>query len=143
MAGDKPPYKLTIKLESERPDVIGEALGQLRTIAGEHDQTGKGSATLTIESYLEQPLSAICAAFEQWLWEHTIGVGCEMNLARPGLRPEMAAVFRARKATPMDRRGWEGSTDGAAVIHISGLRALPSPGAPLLSVDDASYTIEE
>ena len=143
MAGDKPPYKLTIKLESERPDVIGEALGQLRTIAGEHDQTGKGSATLTIESYLEQPLSAICEVFEQWLWGHTIGVGCEMNLARPGLRPEMAAVFRARKRTPMDQQGWEAAPDSGAVIHISGLRALPSPSVPLLPVDDATYTIEE
>jgi hypothetical protein len=140
---DKAPYKLTVKIDSERPDAIGQALSQLREIAGEHDQVGKGSATITIESYLEHPLSAICEAFEEWLWQHQIGLGCEMTLGRPGVRPEMAAIFRARKATPMDRQGWEGAQNSGPIVIASPL-ALPMPNShPMLEVDEGSYTVEE
>lgn len=143
MAADKPPYKLTAKLDSERPDVIGEALGQLREITGERDQTGKDTATLTIESYLEQPLTEIMAAFEEWLWQHKIGLGCEMFIGRPGVRPEMAAVFRARKDTPMDRQGWD-ATASAETIVIAPPLALPMPNShPMLEVDEGSFTVEE
>lgn len=143
MAGDKAPYKLTVKLDSERPDAIGQALSQLREIAGERDQTGKGSATLTIDSYLEQPLTEICAAFEEWLWQHQIGLGCEMTIGRPGVRPEMAAVFRARRDTPMDRQGWEGAASQGTIVIAPPL-SLPAPNShAMLEASEGSFTVEE
>ena len=48
---EKAPYKLTVKLDSSRPDAIGEAMQSLRDIAGDYDQTGEASATITMESY--------------------------------------------------------------------------------------------
>ena len=100
---DKAPYKLVVKLDSARPDTLGQALAQLRNIAGEYDQTGKGEASITIECYKEVPLTNICDDFEEWLFKHAIGIGCEMRVTRPGLRPEMVATLRARYETPMDK----------------------------------------
>ena len=48
---EKAPYKLTVKLDSSRSDAIGEAMQSLRDIAGDYDQTGEASATITMESY--------------------------------------------------------------------------------------------
>lgn len=143
---DKPPYKLTVKLDSARPDALGQALGQLCEIAGEYDQTGEGSATITIECWQEKPLQAICDDFEEWLFMHQIGLGCEMGIKRPGLRPEMISVLRARHKTPMDDAGWEdgkAAEPEASAIVIAPPLALPAPGAlPLLEVDEGAFTVE-
>lgn len=147
MATDKAPYKLTIKLDSARPDALGEALRVLRDIAGEYDQTGEGAASITIESWQEKPLQGICDDFEEWLFKHQIGLGCEMGIKRPGLRPEMVSVLRARHATPMDRQGWEDDEQAdeadARPIIIAPLLALPAPCETLeLDIDEADLVEE-
>lgn len=106
MADEKPPYKLVIKFTSARPDAIGDALAQLRELASEFDQTGEGTAQVTFESFRQRDLTELSDAFEDWLFRHMIGIGCEMSLKRPGLRPEMLATLRARHGTPMDAAGW-------------------------------------
>lgn len=152
---EKAPYKLTVKLDSSRPDAIGEAMQSLRDIAGDYDQTGEASATITMESYQEDPLRSICDAFEEWLYKHAIGLGCDIKLQRPGLRPEMLSVLRARHATPMDQSGWtepsEDVSEGGDVLVTeppappAGL--LPSPMLALPAPDDelvieGSYTVD-
>ena len=154
MATEKAPYKLTVKLDSSRPDAIGEAMQSLRDIAGDYDQTGDGSATITIESYQEDPLRSICDAFEEWLYKHAIGLGCDIKIQRPRLRPEMLAALRARHATPMDEAGWTAPTDDEGdddvlvtepPAEVAGL--LPSPMLALPAPDDelvieGSYTVD-
>lgn len=126
---EKAPYKLTVKLDSSRPDAIGEA-----------------SATITMESYQEDPLRQICDAFEEWLYKHAIGLGCDIKLQRPGLRPEMLSALRARHATPMDDAGWTAPTDedadegGAGGLLPSPVLALPAPSDEL--VINAEFTVE-
>ena len=160
MATEKAPYKLSVKLDSSRPDAIGQAIQALQDITAEADQSGDGSATITIESYQEDPLRSICDAFEEWLYKHAIGIGCEIKIARPGLRPEMAARFRERYATPMDDAGWtapapstpqadEDEGDDVLITEpppaVAGL--LPSPVLALPAPDDelaieGSYTVD-
>jgi hypothetical protein len=106
MAADKPPYKLTIKLDSARPDALSQAMEALREIISDHDQTGEAESTIVIESFKESPLLMVREAFEEWLWKYKIGIGCKIRLDSPGVRPESATLFRARFATPMDRQGW-------------------------------------
>ena len=157
---EKAPYKLTVKLDSSRSDAIGEAMQSLRDIAGDYDQTGEASATITMESYQEDPLRSICDAFEEWLYRHAIGLGCDIKLQRPGLRPEMLAALRARHATPMDDAGWtapapstpqadEDEGDDVLITEpppaVAGL--LPSPVLALPAPDDelaieGSYTVD-
>ena len=151
---EKAPYKLTVKLDSSRPDAIGEAMQSLRDIAGDYDQTGEASATITMESYQEDPLRQICDAFEEWLYKHAIGLGCDIKLQRPGLRPEMLAALRARHATPMDDAGWTAPTDDEgdddvlvteppippAGLLPSPVLALPAPSDEL--VIEGSYTVD-
>ena len=114
-----------MKLDGARPDAIGEALVKLREIAGEYDQTGEGSAAIVIESWQELPLTSVMEDFEEWLYQHQIGLGCEMGVKRPGLRPEMISVLRARHATPMDESGWEAPAEGDEVL------ITPAPFEPL------------
>jgi hypothetical protein len=59
MATDKPAYKVTIKLEGVNPELISEAMGELRERASEYDQIVAAQATLTIESWKEAPLRSI------------------------------------------------------------------------------------
>lgn len=151
MATEKAPYKLTVKLDSSRPDAIGEAMQSLRDIAGDYDQTGEASATITMESYQEDPLQQICDAFEEWLYKHAIGLGCDIKLQRPGLRPEMLAALRARHATPMDQSGWTELSEGGDVLvtepPVPPAGLLPSPMLALPAPDDelvieGSYTVD-
>ena len=160
MATEKAPYKLSVKLDSSRPDAIGQAIQALRDIAGDFDQTGEATATITFESYQEAPLRDVTDTFEEWLYKHAIGIGCEIKIARPGLRPEMAARFRERYATPMDDAGWtapapstpqadEDEGDDVLITEpppaVAGL--LPSPVLALPAPDDemiinAEYTVD-
>jgi hypothetical protein len=148
MAEDKAPYKLVVKLDSARPDAIGQALGQLRDIASDYDTTGKGEAQVSFESYQERTLKEICDAFEEWLYKHAIGLGCKMRIDRPGLRPEMLSVFRERQHTPMDDQGWEGAEEEQELNESlitpppRELLALPAPRYEL-TVDDGTYTFED
>ena len=151
---EKAPYKLSVKLDSSRPDAIGQAIQALRDIAGDFDQTGEATATITFESYQEAPLRDVTDTFEEWLYKHAIGIGCEIKIARPGLRPEMAARFRERYATPMDDAGWTAPTDDEGdddvlvtepPAEVAGL--LPSPMLALPAPDDepvieGSYTVD-
>lgn len=100
---EKPPYKLTIKLDGAKPERITEALTALRETAADHDQSGDVSATMTLEGYQEAPLRAIMDIFEEWLYRHAQGLDCEMGLKRPGIRPETIAMrMREKQTTPMD-----------------------------------------
>lgn len=152
MAAEKAPYKLVVKLESAQPDAIGDALNTLRVIAGDFDQIGEASASVTFESYQERPLSAICEAFEAWLYERQLCIGCELRVQRPGVRPEMLSVLRARQATPMDRAGWNAAGDSGETVEGEGSAGadmrvieppaplaglLPSPLLALPAPDDA------
>lgn len=110
---DKAPYKLVVKLDSARPDAISQAIEQLRDIAAEYDQTGKSDATFTIEAWKLTDLQAVMDDFEIWLFQHMIGIGCQMKIQRPGVRPEMVSTLRARNATPMDEAGWTPANDEA------------------------------
>jgi hypothetical protein len=142
MAADKPPYKLTVKLDSARPDALSQALEALRDIISDHDQTGEAESTIVIESFKESPLLEVREAFEEWLWKYKIGIGCKIRLDSPGVRPESASIFRARFATPMDQEGWEGEeAEGEPLI-------TPPPFVPAQLMPPADWvegeaTIEE
>lgn len=104
MPDPKPPYKMTVKLTSARPDAIAEALAELRRLMSDYDQSGETAATITIESYKEIPLVSIRDDFELWLYKYKIGIECEIKRGEPGLRPE--TVLRLKRSTPMDDEGW-------------------------------------
>jgi hypothetical protein len=147
---EKPPYRMTIRLSSARPDAIGEALTEIRSLAGDYDQAVETSATLSLESYKEAPLRTIYEMFELWLYSYKIGIECEVKLAQPGVRPETIAAMRATRNTPMDRAGWEQDEednededeDERKPIIIAPPLALPPARLPALTVDDGSFTIE-
>lgn len=151
MAEDKAPYQLTVELDSSRPDALAKAMDQLRDIAAECDMTGKAKATIKFESYKQAELNEVMDQFEEWLFQFAIGLGCQMKIARPGLRPEMQSVFRQRYATPMDERGWEPTDEdtalqGEALIppdtHVR--LALPEPGVSLmLETSNGEYEIAD
>lgn len=157
MAEDKAPYQLTVELDSARPDALSKAMDQLRDIAAEFDTTGKAKATIKFESYKQAELNEIMDAFEEWLYKFAIGLGCQMKVQRPGLRPEMQSVFRERYATPMDERGWNETAedtaidpdqpiDGEAIITPDTcLRlALPEPGVTLmLETSDGEWEVAD
>lgn len=104
---DKPPYKLTIKLDGAKTEAIMEALAEFRERAGEYDQVPETQATITIESWQEAPLRAVLDAFETWLYYHG-AVECEIKIQRPGLRPETREMLaREKRRTPMDREWGE------------------------------------
>lgn len=107
MPNETAPYKLTIKLTSSRADAVGEALTELRQMMSDYDQSGKTATTVVLESYKEAPLTEIANIFELWLYRYKIGLECDMNLHRPGLRPETIVAMRAAHATPMDKQGWD------------------------------------
>lgn len=108
MPNEKPPYKLTVKLDGAKPERIAEAMAELRERASEYDQSVEAQATLTIESWQEAPLRAVLDAFETWLFYRAQGVDCEIKLQRPGVRPETREMLaREKRATPMDRQGWD------------------------------------
>lgn len=107
-AEPKPPYKLTVKLDGARPELIAQALTQLRDTASDYDQSGESSATMVIECHQEAPILAIMEAFENWLFYHGQAIDCELTPKRPGLRPETRELLaRAKNKTPMDNAGWD------------------------------------
>lgn len=104
MPNEKPPYKLTIKLDGAKPERIAEAMAELRERAAEYDQVVSAQATMTIESRQEAPIRAVIDAFETWLFYRAQGVDCEIKMQRPGLRPETREMLaREKRVTPMDR----------------------------------------
>ena len=113
MAEPKPPYKLKIKIDSARADAIADALAAIHQIAGDKSVSGDQSTTITLECFTEAPLLDVRAQFEQFLWDHKIGMECKIGLEGPGIRPEMTEIL---KATPMDRE-WQSFADrtGATV----------------------------
>lgn len=119
-AEPKPPYKLTVKLDGARPELIAQALSQLRDTASDYDQTGESSAQMIIEAHQESPLTEIMETFENWLFHHAPGLDCEMKLARPGLRPETRELLaRAKQQTPMDTIEGFAEKYGAKVEFVS------------------------
>lgn len=103
----KPPYKLKIKIDSARADAISDALAAIHQLASDAGQSGDHSTTITIEGFTEAPLLGIRAEFEQFLWNHKIGMECKIGLEGPGIRPEMTDIL---KATPMERE-WQAFAD--------------------------------
>lgn len=105
---EKPPYKVTIKLDGARPERINEAVAELQERAAEYDQSVEAAATITMEAWGEAPLRAIIDAFETWLFYRAQGVDCEIKIQRPGLRPETREMLaREKRRTPMDQKGWD------------------------------------
>jgi hypothetical protein len=105
---EKPPYKVTIKLDGAKPEKINAAVAELQERAAEYDQVIEASATLTMEAWGEAPLRVIIDAFETYLFYRSQGIDCEIKIQRPGLRPETREMLaREKRATPMDREGWD------------------------------------
>lgn len=129
---EKAPYKLTIKLDSARPDALGDAMKRLRDIAGDYDQTGEGSATFLFEAWQEAPLTDIREQFEIWLHQHAIGLGCEVVQKSPGLRPETVTALRATQRTPMDDALQDDETSALITPASREPLALPAPDAELI-----------
>lgn len=120
---EKPPYRLTIKLDGAKPERITEALTALRETAADHDQSGDVSATMTLEGYQEAPLRAVMDIFEEWLYRHAQGLDCEMGLKRPGIRPETIAMrMREKQTTPMDQLLRNGGTITLGREHFDALQ---------------------
>ncbi len=154
---EKAPYKLTVKLDSSRSDAIGEAMQSLRDIAGDYDQTGEASATITMESYQEDPLRSICDAFEVAVQaRHRPRLRYQAPAPRSAPR-DARSPARARHATPMDDAGWTAPTDDetdaetdevlvteppapSAGLLPSPMLALPAPDDEL--VINAEFTVE-
>lgn len=129
----KPPYKLTIKLSGARPERIAEALNALQECVSDHDQTGDTSSTAVIECWKEENARSVADAFEDWLYQHALGLDSDMVFHRPGVRPEtIAQRLREKHQTPMDRE-WQDFADknGASVSGtILGQRINVSPSTP-------------
>jgi hypothetical protein len=119
---DKPPYKLTIKLDGAKAERVAEALTQLRECASDYDQTGDASATLTIEAHQERPLHTLVADFEEWLYRNAQGLDVDIKLQRPGIRPETMAMRAREKHSPMDRVA--GFDDGDEPVDSTGAKVL-------------------
>lgn len=103
-AEPKPPYRLVVKLDGAKPELIAAALRELRDIASSLDQTGDATATLTIEGYQERPIEHVMGQFEDWLYTNALGLDCDMTIKRPGIRPETLAMrMREKRTTPMDQ----------------------------------------
>lgn len=143
---DKPPYKLTYKLDSARADLVGEAMERLRDIASDHDQTGAGSATITIESWQEAPILEIRDAFEFWLATQRVNIEHTHDIKVTGVRPETEArIARGARTTPMDTAGWESTTTTEAPEEdgdwvLASAPQLPPPAAEHFL--EADYTTE-
>lgn len=117
---EKAPYKLTVKLDSPKPEHVAAALTELRERAAEYDQTGEATATVTFEFWQEAPMRAIMDAFETWLFYHG-HVDCEMKPVRPGVRPETRELLsREKRQTPMDAIEGFAEKYGAGVAFVVG-----------------------
>ena len=91
---EKPPYSLSISLESYRPEAINAALERLNELCSEYDQAGKVKAKVTIESYQEDALLAIREQIETYLRVKKVILEGKVTLESPVVRPETK--------TPMD-----------------------------------------
>jgi hypothetical protein len=96
MATDKPPFKLTITLESYRPDALNQAIEHLNELCNQYDQTGELKAKATIESWKEDPLLAIRAEIEQYLRLKKLIIEGKVTLESPVVRPPITL-------TPMEK----------------------------------------
>lgn len=88
MPNEKPPYKLSIDLESFRPEAINEALERLNALCSEHDQTGKVKAKVVIESHQEDALLAIREQIETYLRARKIIIEGKVTMESPVVRPQ-------------------------------------------------------
>jgi len=86
---ERPPYKLTIDLETYRPDALKDTLDRLRELTEEHNQTGGELKTkLTIESWQEDALLAIRDQIETYLRQHKLLITGEVAMKGPLVRPK-------------------------------------------------------
>lgn len=88
MPQEKPPYKLSIDLESFRPEAINDALDRLNDLCSEHDQTGKVKAKVAIESHHEDALLAIREQIETYLRANKIIIEGKVTMESPVVRPQ-------------------------------------------------------
>jgi hypothetical protein len=94
---DKPPYKLTIDLETYHPDALKDTLDRLRELCEEHEQSGGELKTkLTIESHQEEALTAIRDQIEVYLRQHKLLITGDATIRGPLVRPKA-------EPTPMER----------------------------------------
>lgn len=83
---DKPPYKLTIKLEAARIDVLHKALQYLSHQCDEHDQTGRLTTKVVIESFDEDDVLAIRDNLEAYIKVNRLVLDGAINLESPLVR---------------------------------------------------------
>jgi hypothetical protein len=89
MATDKPPYRLTIDLETWHPDALKDTLDRLRELTDEHDQTsGELKTKLTIESWQEDALVAIRNQIESYLRHNKLLITGDATIKGPLVRPK-------------------------------------------------------
>lgn len=112
---DKPPFKLSIDLESYRPEAINAALDRLNDLCSEHDQTGKVKAKVVIESNSEDALLAIREQIETYLRVKKVVLEGKVTLESPVVRPQP-------EKTPMeealDRLDGAGRRMGAESVEV-------------------------
>ena len=95
---DKPPYKLTIKLNGTRPDALNAAVRRLDDLCSEYDQVADLKTAITIESWKEDDLLAIREGIEAFLDAKRLIIGGEVTLTSPVVRKRTPVAV----PTPMD-----------------------------------------
>lgn len=106
MAQDKPPYKLTIDLETYTADALKDTLDRLHELTEEHDQSsGELKTKLTIESWQEEALLAIRDQIEMYLRQHKLLISGEATIKGPLVRPKPEKTpMEALLSTDLARR---------------------------------------
>lgn len=88
MAAEKPPYKLTIKMDAARPGALAKALAYLHELTAAHSLPGALRASVGLEGWDEATLAMVRATFEGWLRRNASGVDGRAVLDGPLVRPE-------------------------------------------------------
>jgi len=98
---DKPPYKLTIKLNGTRPDALNAAVRRIDELCGDHDQVADLKTAITIESWKEDDLLTIRDGIEAFLDSKRLIIGGEVTLTSPVVRKRTPIVAEP-PPTPME-----------------------------------------
>lgn len=97
---DKPPFKLSITLETNRPDAMKASIDHLNTLCNEHDQRSDVKTKVVIESWDEVSLLAIRAGIEAYIRQHRWVIDGKVTMDSPLIRmesqvPPMVELFNA------------------------------------------------
>lgn len=132
---DKPPYKLTIKLNGTRPDALNAAVRRLDELCGDHDQVADLKTAVTIESWKEDDLIAIRDGIESFLDSKRLIIGGEVTLTSPVVRKRTPIVAEP-PPTPMEEYL-------AAQAIVTPIVAEPLQLAAPVDAEEGSFSILE